>query len=89
MILPGLIPLVFYKRKPRTNQLAAGFSATVVLAALLGCVSLGGPLGVVGSIVVAIVGAIALYVGIMAWLYYRYYPKLANLPTSVPLPASP
>jgi len=77
VILPGLIPLVFYKRRPSVSQLVLGLFATIVLAALLGYVSPGGPLGVEGSVIVAVVGAVVLYAAIMAYLYYRYYPRHA------------
>jgi hypothetical protein len=66
-----------------------GLIATVVLAARLGYVSPGGPLGVVGSIMVANVSVNALGSGITTWLGYRHYPTHTNLPTSVLPLASP
>jgi hypothetical protein len=89
MILPGPIPLVFYERQTSTRQLAAGFIATVVRARPLGHVSPGGPLGVLGPVIVAIVGAVAPYVAIVAWFYYQYNPRQANLPTTDLPPTSP
>jgi hypothetical protein len=89
MILPGLIPLVFYKRRPSTTQLILGLLATVALAAVLGYVSPGGPLGVWGSVIVAIVGAVILYVATFAYLYHRYYPTHATMPPAAAPPVSP
>jgi uncharacterized membrane protein YeaQ/YmgE (transglycosylase-associated protein family) len=77
VILPGLIPLVFYKKAPTPAQLVLGILTTVVLAALLGYVSPPGPLGVEGSVIVAVIGAVILYLGILAYLRYRYYPRHA------------
>jgi len=36
MMLPGLIPLAFYKRKPTAAQVVLGLASTVVLSAYLG-----------------------------------------------------
>jgi len=88
MILPGLISIAFYKRKPSALQVGLGLVATVVLSALLGYVSPGGPLGQLGSVIVAIAGGIALYIAILGYLIYYYQPKHANLPTQAP-PATP
>jgi len=78
MILPGLISLVFYKRPPRRTQVILGLIATIVLSAALGYISPPGPLGVDSSIVVAIVGGVAIYFAILAYLQFRYYPKHAG-----------
>ena len=85
MILPGLISLAFYKRSPGPGQIVLGLVATVVLSALLGYISPGGPLGQLGSVIVAVVGGVVLYFAILAYLYYRYIPKHAR----PPVPTSP
>jgi hypothetical protein len=80
MILPGLISLVFYKRTPRPWQVIVGLLATVALSALLGYVSPTGPLTRDGSVLVAIIGGVILYVVVLAFLYYRYHPKSVGTP---------
>jgi tellurite resistance protein TehA-like permease len=85
MILPGLISFAFYKRRPSTIQVSLGLLATVALSAILGYFSPGGPLGRNGSIVVAIVGGVILYFGILAFLFYRF----RHLQTESPKPTSP
>lgn len=84
VILPGLISIAFYKRRPSTTQIVLGLVATVLLSALLGYVSPGGPLGQVGSVIVAIIGGVLLYVAILAYLWYVYYPKHSKPPVSAP-----
>jgi uncharacterized membrane protein YeaQ/YmgE (transglycosylase-associated protein family) len=84
MILPGLISLAFYRRRPSIVQIILGLAATVVLSALLGYVSPGGPLGQTGSVIVAIIGGVILYFGILAYLYYRYQPRHATPPVPAP-----
>lgn len=88
MILPGLISLAFYKRSPSLGQVVLGLLATVLLSAVLGYYSPGGPLGVEGSVIVAIVGAVIIYAVILAYLHYRYYPRHAKLAIPIP-PAVP
>jgi hypothetical protein len=88
MILPGLISLAFYKRRPSTVQIVIGLVATVALSAVLGYVSPPGPLTRDGSVVVAIAGGVLLYFGILAYLYYRYQPTPTNPPMTTP-PAVP
>ena len=88
MILPGLISLAFYKRSPSLAQVILGLFATVVLSAVLGYISPGGPLGQVGSVIVAITGGVILYSVILAYLHYRYIPRHAKPPMPTP-PALP
>lgn len=88
MILPGLISLAFYKRRPTAGQVALGLVATVALSAVLGYVSPGGPLGQWGSVVVAIIGGVLLYLAILAYLLYRYQPHREAAAMSSP-PAAP
>jgi len=88
MILPGLISVAFYKRRPSALQVGLGLAATVVLSALLGYVSPGGPLGQLGSVIVAVAGGVALYVAILWYLVYFYQPRHANPPMQAP-PTTP
>ncbi|MGP8073584.1 MAG: hypothetical protein ACLP74_00965 [Thermoplasmata archaeon] len=88
MILPGLISLAFYRRSPSRLQIGLGLLATVVLSALLGYVSPGGPLGQWGSVVVAVIGGVVLYFAILAYLVYRLRRKPLEPSAQTP-PASP
>jgi len=64
------------------NQVILGLVATILLSALLGYVSPGGPLGQTGSVIVAIIGGVLLYVVILAYLWYVYYPNHSAPTTS-------
>jgi hypothetical protein len=75
MILPGLISIAFYRKRPSSLQVGLGLVATVVLSAALGYISPGGPLGQLGSVIVAIVGGVAIYLAILWYLIYVYQPK--------------
>ncbi len=87
MFAPGIISLAFYKRRPSLVQVILGLVATVVLSALLGYVSPGGPLGQVGSVIVAVLGGVILYVLILVGLLYWYQPRHAKPPIPTPAPA--
>ncbi len=88
MFVPGIISLAFYKRRPSRVQVILGLVATVVLSALLGYISPGGPLGQVGSVIVAVIGGVILYVVILAVLLYWYQPRHAKPPMPTqPAPA--
>jgi uncharacterized membrane protein YeaQ/YmgE (transglycosylase-associated protein family) len=87
MFVPGIISLAFYKRRPSLVQVILGLVATVVLSALLGYISPGGPLGQVGSVIVAVVGGVILYVVILAVLLYWYQPRHAK--PRMPTPPAP
>lgn len=89
MILPGLVSLAFYRRRPSSTQTVLGVVVTIVLSAVLGYVSPGGPLGQLGSVVVAVVGGLVLYFGILAYLVYRYQPRHASASATTPPGPSP
>ena len=89
MFAPGIISLAFYKRKPSLVQVILGLVATVVLSALLGYVSPGGPLGQVGSVIVAVAGGVILYVVILAVLIYWYQPRHAKPRMATPPSPAP
>ena len=87
MFAPGIISLAFYKRRPSRVQVILGLIATIVLSALLGYISPGGPIGQIGSVILAVIGGVILYVVILAYLIYRYQPRHAKPPT--PKPSAP
>jgi uncharacterized membrane protein YeaQ/YmgE (transglycosylase-associated protein family) len=87
MFAPGIISLAFYKRRPSRVQVVLGLVATIVLSALLGYISPGGPLGQIGSVILAVAGGVILYVAILAYLIYRYQPRHAK--PSMPTPSAP
>jgi uncharacterized membrane protein YeaQ/YmgE (transglycosylase-associated protein family) len=89
MIAPGIISLAFYKRRPSRVQVILGLVATIVLSALLGYISPGGPLGQLGSVIVAVVGGVILYVAILAVLLYWYQPRHAKPPMAKPPALAP
>ena len=80
MFVPGIISLAFYKRRPSRVQVILGLVATIVLSALLGYISPGGPIGQTGSIILAMVGGVILYVVSLAVLLYWYQPRHAKPP---------
>jgi hypothetical protein len=84
MILPGLIPLVFYKRRPSNLMIALGLASTVVLSGLLGYLQLAGSPRVWENVAIAVIGGVLLYVAILWYLLYRYQPKHAAAATSPP-----
>jgi|HubBroStandDraft_1064217.scaffolds.fasta_scaffold15639_3 hypothetical protein len=85
MILPGLISLAFYRRRPSTVQIALGLTATILLSALLGYISPAGSLGRDGSVLVAIIGGVLLYAAILAYLLYHFRAKrVEGAPSAAP-----
>jgi uncharacterized membrane protein YeaQ/YmgE (transglycosylase-associated protein family) len=78
MFAPGIISLAFYKRRPSRVQVILGLVATIVLSALLGYISPGGPIGQTASVILAMVGGVILYVVILAVLVYWYQPRHAK-----------
>jgi drug/metabolite transporter (DMT)-like permease len=89
MILPGLVSLAFYKRRPSTPFIILGLAFTIALSAILGYVSPGGPIGQTGSVIVAIVGGVILYFAILAYLWYRRQPNPRDPPVPTPPTESP
>jgi len=78
MILPGLISAVFYRRRPTAIQIGLGLAFTIALSGLLGYVQDVGTSRVWENVVLAIVGGVILYVAILAYLVYVYFPKRAK-----------
>ena len=89
MFAPGIISLAFYKRRPSRVQVILGLVATIVLFALLGYISPGGSLGQVGSVILAVVGGVILYVVILAVLLYWYQPRHVKPPMPTPTAPAP
>jgi hypothetical protein len=78
MILPGLISVAFYRRHPSTMQIGLGAVFTVALSGLLGYIQDAGTPRVWENVALAIVGGVVLYVAVLAYLIYRYFPKRAK-----------
>jgi len=78
MILPGLISVAFYRRRPSAFQISLGVAFTIVLSGLLGYIQDVGTSRVWENVALAIVGGVILYVAILAYLVYVYLPKRAR-----------
>ena len=89
MILPGLISAAFYRRPPSHAQIAAGFAFTVLGSAALGYVQDAGTPRVWLNVVLAIVGGVVLYLAILLYLHYRYFPAHAEPHTTAPQTSAP
>ena len=89
MILPGLISAAFYRRRPSSVQIALGLVFTVVASALLGYFQDAGTSRVWDNTIVAAVGGVVLYVVILAYLVYVYFPKRERSGSSQVAPATP
>lgn len=87
MMLPGLISLAFYRRRPRLGQVVLGLVPTVALSAVLGYPFAGNPLShggpIVGPLAAAVTGAI-LYLAGVAYFYYRYRQRTPEPTGSAP-----
>ncbi|MGA8536370.1 MAG: hypothetical protein WB789_03130 [Thermoplasmata archaeon] len=90
MIIPGLISVAFYRRRPTTVQVVLGLVFTIVVSGLLGYWQDYGTSRVWENTILAVIGGVILYVAILVYLLYRYLPRHAstNVPSSVP-PSSP
>lgn len=82
MFAPGLIAAVLYRRRPTRLQIALGIAFTVVVSGLLGYIQDVGTSGVWENVVLAIVLGLILYLAILAYLFYVYFPKREKLATS-------
>ena len=78
MILPGVISIAFYKRRPSKLQIALGLAATIALSGLLGYLQDEGTSRVWLNVALAILGGAILYVAILAYLVYWYQPRHAK-----------
>jgi hypothetical protein len=86
MIIPGLISIAFYRRRPTALQITVGMVFTIVVSGLLGYWQDYGTSRVWENTVLAIVGGVILYVAILAYLLYWYFPRraLAAVPPGPP-----
>lgn len=84
MILPGLISVAFYRRRPTMAQVVLGLAFTVVLSAALGYWQDYGTSRVWLNVALAIVGGVLLYVAILAYLVYVYLPRRTRGPAQLP-----
>lgn len=89
MILPGLVSVAFYRRRPTALQVALGVVFTVVVSGLLGYWQDEGTSFVWDNVVLAIIGGVILYVAILAYLVYVYLPKRAKLANPADTRTSP
>lgn len=78
MILPGLVSVAFYRRRPSPVQISLGLVFTIGASGLLGYVQDYGTSRVWENTVLAVVGGVILYVAILAYLVYVYFPKHAS-----------
>ena len=76
-MLPGLVSLAFYRRRPSRSQIALGAGITAAASAALGAILPTGSLTRWESILLAVVGGLALFSAILAWLWYVYLPMRA------------
>lgn len=92
MMLPGLISIAFYRRRPTVSQLVLGLVFTVAVSGLLGYIQDYGTARVWENTILAIVLGVVLYFAILAYLWYYYFPKhqapraMPNPPPSIPPP---
>jgi zinc transporter ZupT len=81
MFAPGLISAVFYRRRPTTLQIALGIAFTIVVSGLLGYIQDVGTSRVWENVALAIIGGVVIYVVILAYLVYFYFPKQEKIST--------
>jgi hypothetical protein len=79
---PGLIAAVLYRRRPTGLQIALGVAFTVVVSGLLGYIQDVGTSRVWENVALAIILGLVLYVAILAYLVYVYFPKRERLSAS-------
>jgi len=91
MFAPGLIAAVLYRRRPTGVQITLGIAFTVAVSALLGYVQDAGTSRVWENVTLAIIGGVILYVAILAYLIYVYFPKRERqgAPPRQPAPTAP
>jgi uncharacterized BrkB/YihY/UPF0761 family membrane protein len=91
MIIPGLVSIAFYRRRPSPLQIVLGLLFTIVVSGLLGYWQDYGTPRVWENTILAIVGGVVLYVAILVYLLYRYFPRHsgAKAPATVPPPTPP
>lgn len=88
MMLPGLVSVAFYRRRPSAMQVSLGLVFTVGASGLLGYLQDYGTSRVWENTVLAIVGGVILYAAILAYLIYVYFPKHTSAQASSTVPPS-
>lgn len=89
MILPGLVSVAFYRRRPSSLQIAVGLAFTVVVSGLLGYWQDAGTSFVWYNVGLAILGGVILYVAILVYLVRIYLPRRASAAALARSPTSP
>ena len=75
MFAPGLISVLFYRRRPTSLQLTLGIAFTIAFSGLLGYIQDVGTSRVWENVALAIILGLVLYFAILAYLVYVYLPK--------------
>ena len=88
MILPGLVSIAFYRRRPTVLQVLLGLIFTIVVSGLLGYWQDYGTSRVWENTILAIVGGVVLYVVVLVVLLYWYFPKHEGRGEPAPVPPS-
>jgi hypothetical protein len=81
MFAPGLISAAFYRRRPGALQISLGIVFTVVVSGLLGYIQDYGTSRVWTNVALAIAGGLIIYLAILAYLLYVYFPKRTRGPS--------
>jgi drug/metabolite transporter (DMT)-like permease len=89
MFVAGLVSAVFYRRRPTRLQMALGVAFTVGVSGLLGYIQDAGTSRVWENVALAIILGLVLYVAILAYLVYVYFPKREGSPVVSPTPVGP
>lgn len=89
MILPGLVSVAFYRRRPSAFQVSLGMAFTVGLSGALGYIQDVGTSRVWENVAVAIAGGVVLYVVILVYLVRVYLPKRAKAASEPSVPPTP
>ncbi len=78
MFVPGLISAAFYRRRPTGLQISLGIAFTVGASGALGYLQDAGTPRVWENVTLAIAGGLVLYMAILVYLLYVYFPKRAR-----------
>lgn len=79
MMLPGLISIAFYRKRPTSAQISWGLLFTVVASGLIGYFQLYGTPRAWENALLAIFFGVLLYAGILFYLVYFYIPKMERV----------
>lgn len=79
MILPGLVSIAFYRKRPTWAQIGLGLVFTIVVSGLIGYLQFYGTSRAWENAFVAIFGGVVLYAAILFYLVYFYIPKMEHV----------